>query len=61
MNTRYIMTTAYSDFSSKTEHSDDLMALLRAAGIYWEDPSCEYIHVWDTIAHMDVMCFSRPS
>ena len=60
MNTRYIMTTSYSDASVKGEHENDLAALLCAAAIYWEDPDCIFIHIWDKKTGADVLSFSRP-
>lgn len=60
MDNRYMMTTAYSDCSVKSEHGNDFMSLLRAAAIYWEDPDCEYIHIWDKESGRDMLSFSRP-
>lgn len=60
MNTRYMMTTTYTDFSTKCERSDDFYTLMRAASIYWEDPSCVYIHIWDNALEKDIFSYEQP-
>lgn len=45
------------DIETKTERTVSLDAALRAAAIYWEDPSCDRITIYDCKAKKTVMYY----
>lgn len=61
MENRYQVITVYGVADCKTESTSDLMSALRAAAIYWEDPDCSAITIWDWEAYADVMHYQRPN
>lgn len=56
---RYQLVIAWSDFSSKTESTNEIAAALQAVTIYIEDASCEFVQIYDWILKRDIFDWSR--
>lgn len=56
---RYQLVIAWSDFSSKTESTNEISAALRAVEIYIEDRNCDFIHIYDRRIKRDVFNWNR--
>lgn len=55
MENRYQIITVYSDFSCKSESTNDLGAIFRAAAIYYDDPDLLSIKVYDWEKQKDIV------
>lgn len=54
---RYQLVTVYEDQCSKTEGSNDPIALLEAAAIYMRDPDCEAVEIYDFEKKCNILDF----
>ena len=48
------------DITTKTEVTESLQNALTAASIYWDDPCCESVTIFDFKRQRDVLRYSRP-
>ena len=56
---RYQIIRAYEDCACATEMSNDLISILNACAIYWEDPTCWSIEVYDNVTKTFIINLSR--
>ena len=56
---RYQLVTVYEDQYSKTEGSNDPIALLETAAIYMRDPDCEAVEIYDFEKECKILDFWR--
>lgn len=60
---KYFLTRVYDDYTTMSESSDDITALLGAAAIYLKDTSCIHLGIdeWDGEYYSKrIMCYERP-
>lgn len=55
----YRIIITWDDYSSETEHRNDILSALRAVEIYIEDPHIQSVHIWDCIREADIFSWSR--
>lgn len=60
MENRFQIITVYEDCTSKTETVSDIHRALEAASIYWMDPECEMIKIYDWKKNVDCFTYIRP-
>ena len=56
---RYQIIRAYEDCACATEMSNDLISVLNACAIYWEDSTCWSIEVYDNVTKTFIINLSR--
>lgn len=60
MENRFQIITVYEDGTSKTENISDIQRALEAASIYWIDPDCELINIYDRVKNINVLTYIKP-
>lgn len=61
MENRFQVITVYEDGASKSEHVSDIQNALTAVSIYWMDPDCEMIRIYDCKKNINVLDYVRPN
>ena len=61
MKNRFQIITVYEDCVSKTETVSDIQRALEAASIYWQDPDCIMIHIYDWEQQKDILTYEKPN
>lgn len=60
MENRFQIVTVYEDGTSKSEMVSDIQRALEAASIYWVDPDCEMINIYDKVKNINVLTYIKP-
>lgn len=60
MENRFQIITVYEDGASKTESVSDIQRALEAASIYWQDPECEMIQIYDWKKNINCLTYIKP-
>ena len=60
MENRFQIVTVYEDGTSKDESISDIHRALEAASIYWTDPDCEMINIYDRVKNINVLTYIKP-
>lgn len=60
MKRRFQIITVYKDCSSKTETVSYIQGALAAASIYWTDPDCISVTIYDWSTREDVLNYTKP-
>lgn len=60
MENRFQIITVYEDGASKTENVSDIQRALEAASIYWADPECERVQIYDWKKNINCFTYIRP-
>lgn len=60
MENRFQIVTVYGDGTSKSEMVSDIQRALEAASIYWKDPECEMINIYDRIKNINALTYVKP-
>lgn len=61
MKNRFQIITVYNDNTSKSEHVSEIQSALTAVSIYWMDPDCEMIRIYDCEKNINVLDYIRPN
>ncbi len=60
MENRFQIITVYEDCASKTESVSDIQRALEAASIYWMDPDCLIITIYDFKTQSTILKYNKP-
>lgn len=60
MTNRFQIITVYDDGVSKEESTPDIQSALNAASIYWMDPDCEMINIYDRVKNINALTYIKP-
>ena len=60
MENRFQIITVYEDGTSKTESTSDIQSALKAVSIYWQDPECEMIQIYDWKNNINCLTYIKP-
>ena len=60
MENRFQIITVYEDCTTKTESVSDIQRALEAASIYWADPDCKMINIYDWKKNLNCLIYIRP-
>ena len=55
----FMIIRAYNDFTSSTEHANDIVSALNASAIYLEDPNCWMIKIIEVANGKVIMDYWR--
>lgn len=60
MKNRFQIITVYEDCTSKTEGVSDIQRALEAASIYWMDPECLNVTIYDFKNESTILKYNKP-